>query len=273
VIAMTKRDWRPQYVQLAEELRDKIVSGELSADKPMPSETELERTSGMSRTSVRNAIKLLKDWGLVRSRQGQGTYVRAQRQRVRRRNTDRYQWEKDRVRTSEETRRATGGTEYDTGRTIGELRFFAEYSQIAADAELAKRFGVPEGTSLLRREYRTSVDGEEAPLSMSRSYMLQSIAAENPALLDSGNEPWPGGTQHQLFTVGIELDRIVEEITARPPLPEEAEILDLEQGTSVLNIWRASIDTEDKVVEVAHSILPGDRTEMVYTTQLKRWEQ
>jgi GntR family transcriptional regulator len=260
-------------VQLAEELRDKIVSGELSADRPMPSETELERTSGMSRTSVRNAIKLLKDWGLVRSRQGQGTYVRGQRQRVRRQNTDRYQWEKDRVKASQDERRATGGTEYDTGRTFDELRFFAEYSRIEADSELAKRFGVPEGTSLLQREYRTNVEGEDAPLSMSRSYLVVDVVRENPDLLDSQKEPWPGGTQHQLFTVGIELDRITEEITARPPLPEEAEILGLEQGTSVLSVWRVSVDINDRVVEVAHSVLPGDRTEMVYTTRLKRWDQ
>lgn len=71
------RDWRPRYLQLAEELRAKIMSGELAPGTLMPSETELAESSGLSRTSVRNAIRQLREWGLVRAEQGRGTYVRA----------------------------------------------------------------------------------------------------------------------------------------------------------------------------------------------------
>ncbi|MEK8109278.1 GntR family transcriptional regulator [Micromonospora sp. M12] len=46
------------------------MSGELAPGTLMPSETELADTSGLSRTSVRNAIRQLREWGLVRAEQG-----------------------------------------------------------------------------------------------------------------------------------------------------------------------------------------------------------
>lgn len=270
---MSERDWRPRYIQLAEALREQILSGQLPAGKPMPSETELAASSGMSRTSVRNAIRQLREWGLVRAEQGRGTYVRAPRTRVRRKNMQRYQWEKDRVHTSEEERRSTGGTEHDTGLTVDDLQFHARYTTIAATADLAEWLQVPIGTRLLQRDYWTSAKNEDASLSMSRSYLIYDMVAANPALLDDSNEPWPGGTHHQLSTVGIEIDRIIDEIIARPPLPEEAELLGIESGVSVLLLRKTCIDITGKVVEAAEAIYPGDRASLVYEIQLKRWKR
>ncbi len=270
--SMTERDWRPRYLQVAEDLRDQINRGELPAGEPLPSETVLSETYKLSRTSVRNAIKQLKDWGLVRAEQGRGTYVRAPRQRVRR-TTERYQWEKDRVRLSEEERRKTGATEKDTGLTMDGLTFHAEYGTVEASETLAATFGVPVGTRLLHRRYQTSSRQENAPLSLVYSWLPYDLVSANPALLSADNEPWPGGTQHQLYTVGIEIDRIVDELRARPPQPDEAAILDVEPGVSVIVLRKISIDTQGRVVEVAENILPGDRYELVYNTQLERWSE
>jgi GntR family transcriptional regulator len=97
------------------------------------------------------------------------------------------------------------------------------------------------------------------------------MAAENPALLDAANEPWPGGTQHQLHSIGIELDRIIDHISARPPGPDEIEALDLPAGVPVFLLRKVSVDTNDCVVEVSDVVLPADRTEFAYTTKLSRW--
>ncbi len=272
VTGVIPRDWRPRYLQLAEELRARIVSGELPQGSAMPSETELADTSGLSRTSVRNAIRQLREWGLVRAEQGRGTYVRAPRQRVRRRNTERYQWEKDRALASEVERRRSGGTEHDTGLTVDDLKFHAEYTSVDADEDMASVFNLPIGTRLLRRVYWTSSRHESAPLSISYSYLPYELVAKNPDLLDQENEPWPGGTMHQLHTIGVEVDQITDEIRARPPSPDEAELLDIEAGVSVLTVRKISTDINGQVVEVADIVLPGDRTELVYTTVLKRWK-
>lgn len=269
---MNERDWRPRYLQVAEQLREEILSGDLAPGASLPSEPALVERFGLSRTSVRNSIRQLREWGLVRAEQGRGTYVRAPRQRLRRHHTERYQWEKDRVRLSAEERGKTGATEFDTGLAFADLGFEANYSTIEASAELAEIFGVPAGTRMLKRDYLTSYKIENVPLNIVHSYLVYDVVAVNPDLVNVAKEPWPGGTQNQLSTIGIELDRIVDEITARPPLPDEAEILDVEPGVSVLVLRKTSIDTDERVVEFSEVVLPGDRTEIAYTTRLTRWE-
>ncbi|GLX00231.1 UTRA domain-containing protein [Microtetraspora sp. NBRC 16547] len=194
----------------------------------------------------------------------------ASRRRLRR-TTDRYQWEKDRALLSEDERRRAGAAERDTGLTREELEFSTEFGSVPADAELARWFGVPEGTRMLCRSYQTRARGESAPLSLARSWLVYDMVAANPALLSPENEPWPGGTPHQLSTIGIEIDRVVDEVTVRLPRPKEAEILDVAGDLPVLVLRKTSIDTMGRVVEVAECVLPGDRTEIVSTTRLAPW--
>jgi GntR family transcriptional regulator len=184
---------------------------------------------------------------------------------------ERYQWEKDRVRETDSERGTTGGTEKDTGLSLQDLKFHAEYETMSAPPDLADIFEIPAGTPLLRRTYWTSAKTEDAPLSMSRSYLVKSTLEGNPDLLDAGNEPWPGGTHHQLSTVGIEIDRVVDTVTARPPMPDEADILRIESGVSVLALRKVSYGIDGRVVEIADAAYPGDRTELIYDIPLKRW--
>lgn len=65
----------PLYHQLSEELRNKIESGKWPLHTLIPSETELCKKYGVSRGTVRQAIiELMRD-GLVRRKQGRGTFV------------------------------------------------------------------------------------------------------------------------------------------------------------------------------------------------------
>jgi GntR family transcriptional regulator len=61
--------------QLAQELRDRIRSGELAPGDKLPSEPELAQDRGVARSSMRAAITVLEEEGLIRRRQGSGTYV------------------------------------------------------------------------------------------------------------------------------------------------------------------------------------------------------
>lgn len=187
------------------------------------------------------------------------------------RDNQRHQWEKDRARRPLTTRAATGATEHETGLESHDLVFHARYREVAAPPHLAESFGVPEGTPLLERAYHTRRAAECAPFSLVTSYLVRDLIAANPELLDAGNEPWPGGTQHQLHTVGIEVDRVEERVTARPPTPEETRELDLPPGAPVIMLRKTSYDITDRVVEIAEVTLPGDRTELVFTTSLERW--
>jgi GntR family transcriptional repressor for pyruvate dehydrogenase complex len=59
-----------------EQLQDLIVSGKLKAGDRLPAETEMGKMLGVSRTVVREAVRLLSARGLVEARTGSGIYVR-----------------------------------------------------------------------------------------------------------------------------------------------------------------------------------------------------
>ena len=259
-----------KYDRIADDLRTQIRSGALKGQ--LQAETELASRYGVALNTLRRALDVLEAEGLVSSQQGTGTFVRGPRQRVRRNYAERYQWEKDRARLADAERAETGATELDTGLSTADLDFTARYETIEATAELAERFGGPAGMSLLKRTYRTRARAEVAPLSLVTSYLPLDLVSPNPDLLRAENEPWPGGTQSQLYTVGVEVDRIKDELTARPPAADEADALALEPGVSVMVLWKTSIAIDQRVVEVSEVVLPGDRTQIEYSTQLKRWE-
>jgi DNA-binding GntR family transcriptional regulator len=65
----------PVYQQLADILRAQIEAGTLQRNRPLPSEVALMETYGVSRGSVRHALEVLREAGLVVTVPGRGTYV------------------------------------------------------------------------------------------------------------------------------------------------------------------------------------------------------
>ena len=65
----------PLYYQLKEQIRQKIESGQWKPGAPIPSEDNLCRNYGVSRGTVRQAISVLENEGLLVRRHGYGTYV------------------------------------------------------------------------------------------------------------------------------------------------------------------------------------------------------
>ena len=65
----------PLYVQLAAIVRRMIEKGELQHLDPVPSESSLVQTYGVSRDTVRRAMALLRDEGVAFTVPHRGTYV------------------------------------------------------------------------------------------------------------------------------------------------------------------------------------------------------
>lgn len=261
----------PKWRQLADDFARRIREGELAPGDPLPQIRELTSAGIASTTTVQAAYRALEGEGLVRISRGKGTFVRKQRSKIVREPQNRYPWEKKRALLTEEQRAMTGVTEHDTGLSTDKLRFSAEFSIETADAHVADLFEAPAGTRVLHRKYWTSSKEESAAISLVDSWILYELASKNPDLLDSGKEPWPGGTLHQLSTVGVEVSQMSDRITARPPTVEEKEKLDLEPGTSVFVLYKTSYDLNGAVAEVSRVILPGDRFELLYHINLERW--
>jgi GntR family transcriptional regulator len=71
----------PVYLQLAAILRACIEAGEIPAGRALPSETTLMGEYGLARETVRKAVRVLRDEGLVQIVQGRGAYVLPEDQR------------------------------------------------------------------------------------------------------------------------------------------------------------------------------------------------
>ncbi len=64
-----------RYREIADAIRAQVVSGDLGAGRVLPSEAELSHAHEASRVTVRKALDVLRDEGLVDSRQGFGWFV------------------------------------------------------------------------------------------------------------------------------------------------------------------------------------------------------
>jgi GntR family transcriptional regulator len=72
---MTTLNRRSLRHSIADGLRERVVAGEFGPGDRLPGEPELARSLGVSRSSLRAAIALLEEDGLLRRLHGSGTYV------------------------------------------------------------------------------------------------------------------------------------------------------------------------------------------------------
>jgi DNA-binding GntR family transcriptional regulator len=66
----------PRYRQIAEIIRERIEAGEIQPSRPVPSEVQIEQEFGVARATARRAVALLREWDLVVTVPGLGTYVK-----------------------------------------------------------------------------------------------------------------------------------------------------------------------------------------------------
>lgn len=65
----------PLYVQVADVIAGRIERGELEPGQPIPSELAIQQEFGVARGTARQAVKVLRDRGLVVTIPQRGTYV------------------------------------------------------------------------------------------------------------------------------------------------------------------------------------------------------
>src|SRR5687768_3570360 len=63
------------YIQVASVMRRRIETGQWLPDQKISTLVELEREFEVARVTVRQAIDILREEGLLRSQQGRGTFV------------------------------------------------------------------------------------------------------------------------------------------------------------------------------------------------------
>ncbi|MFH0917292.1 MAG: GntR family transcriptional regulator [bacterium] len=71
-----RRSHEPAYLHIANAISDRIGAGTYRAGDQLPTEAQLRAEFGVSPMTVRRAINILLDRGLVTTTQGKGTFVR-----------------------------------------------------------------------------------------------------------------------------------------------------------------------------------------------------
>ena len=250
---------RPAYLLVADELRQQIQSGRYQPGARLPTMEELRRFYGVSEIVIRHAVSLLRHEGLVETRRGGGTVVRA-RPQVRRRAIERYAVD---ARQAQDRYAADPRTSFTQDHAIGwqDYRLTTQYAEVTADEELAALFGTELGTPLLRRHFVFYARGE--PEQISVNFLPLGLVAGTP-VADPAQEPWPGGTVAQLAFLGHPVSRVAESVSARMPTEAETQTLQLAPGVPVFAILRRLISGDD-VLEVArHIVIPADRVVLEY---------
>ena len=75
---MVDEDFTPLYVHVSRQLRARIMDGEYPADSAIPSEAQLMKSFHTTRGTIRKAVDVLVNEGLVRRKHGKGCFVELQ---------------------------------------------------------------------------------------------------------------------------------------------------------------------------------------------------
>ena len=203
-----RRDDRPPFRQIADQLRAAIERGELRPGDRLPSEATLIQHYGVARMTVRQAIQELRTEGLVVAEHGRGVFVR-QPAPVRRLASDRF------LRRHRDAGQAAFLVEADKSGVRPRVDQI-EVTTAAPPTDVRERLRLTDGEQVVVRSRRYLAD--DRPVETAVSYLPLRVA-EGTAITEVN--PGPGGIYARLEESGHELGHFTEEVTARMPTADE----------------------------------------------------
>lgn len=227
--------WR----QIARAVESDIAAGAYPPGGRLPTEAELAQRFGVNRHTVRRALGELANDGRVRVEQGRGSFVA---------EASLDYAVTARTRFSEWIRRQD---KEPSGQVL-------EAREIAADAAIATALGLPVGARVARLERLGLADA--APVSLTTHHFP---LARMPGVLEALR--LTDSVSEALARCGIpDYRRQSTRVTARLPLPREAELLRLPRSRPVLVAENINVDMAGAVVEYGVSRYPTPRVQIVF---------
>ncbi|MER5871389.1 UTRA domain-containing protein [Streptomyces sp. NPDC002044] len=129
----------------------------------------------------------------------------------------------------------------------------------AAPSGVAAMLGLTGGGAVVVRRRVIELDGE--PTELTDTFYPGDIAA-GTAL--AGTAKIRGGAVTLLASLGHVGVRIVEDVTARMPSPEESGQLRLDAGEPVLQLARTTYDAHDRAIQADVMVMPAGRRQLRY---------
>jgi DNA-binding GntR family transcriptional regulator len=225
-----------RYIQVARALRKEIVDGVYPVGSQLPTEHELCQRFSVSRYTVREALRRLREDNLVSSRPRAGTMV------VPRPSAHAYV--QDVVSINDLLAFATGA------------RFAIEsIAMVTVDDELAQRSGLKVGEQWLAVRGFRRAEGADAPVCRTEYYINRAFAAVGRMLQNHTGPIFP--LIEDLF--GISIVEVRQEISAVQVGVELADALKVEPGTPALEMQRTYTTSDGEIAQVTVNTHPGAR--------------
>lgn len=219
------------YYQIAEVLRQRIESGELKPGEAIPTEEELQRLFGVSRATVRQAVRQLVTDGLLRLERPRGTFV-------------------TRPKLQETLPELISFSNEVRQQGLAPSARVLAVAVEPATPYVAQRLGVAEGASTLRLDRLRLANGE--PIAVMYSHLAAWTG------LDPAGD-YTGSLHTLLGQRGIRLvdaDQIIEATTAAA---EQARLLGCRRGSALLKVDRVNFSAEERGVEHVVALYRADR--------------
>ena len=226
----------PLYVQVARTIKTDIVNGIHPVGALIPTEEELCKRFSVSRYTVREALRILREEGLVASRQGAGTVVVPPR---------------------------SIAADIHQVMSINDLVDFAtdarfeidSIKMVAIDTKRAERTGLPAGEEWLEvRGFRRSQESGET-VCKTDYYINRAFAAVGRLLQRHTGPIFP--LIEDMF--GQNITEVHQQITATLIGGEVADALDVKDGSAALEVRRSYTTAEGKVAQVTLNVHPASR--------------
>ena len=247
----------PMWRTIAEDLRQKIESGELGAGgKPLPTELDLQADYRASRNTVRDAIKWLANRNLVYTRSGQGTFVQQQAEPF-------------------VTLLIPAGRDDASSTFVAEVRNksrdpLVDPPKIAihlADGDIAPELEVPPGESIISRHQDRLIDG--VPYSRQTTFYPMRLVEERGAVkLIQAVDIADGAVGYLRSELNIAEVGQTDQIAVRPPDSEETDFFGIPDDgrISVIEFTRVGYEESGTPLRVTVTTYPTDRNQFVMTT-------
>ena len=221
------------YAQIEHNLRQRIISGDLSIGEKIPTEIELCEKYSVSRITVRRAIQNLVDEGILYRLRGRGTFVSAPKREIRKGTKSHFGYH----------------AFSENGPTPCRI---IEKRLLAADEKLARKLdiGIGEEVQLVRR------------LMFEDSLPISVI----PDFLDTMHEDvhlYELLENHYAIQVGVEELKIDVAIARE----DEAKLLSCINGAPLFLLDKTMRSKDGTLVHYSRSLLRGDRASFVFSIQ------
>jgi GntR family transcriptional regulator len=262
VIPLNAESATPVYLQVAQGLEQGIEAGAISRGSALPAERELAHTLGVSRVTVRQALAVLAERGLLVRRHGSGTFV-----------------------SSEQANSAgPADSPEDSGQQAASGLASRPLGLLTGFSDDIRSRGLIPGARVLRFERGYPTPQEAMTLALSptegviRLRRLRTASGEPLAVEDStlpaalaGDLTLDAVTDASLYALlaarGLRPHRAIRHLRAINADAELAALLDIAPGAALIATERVSWTAQGRPIEHARAHYRGDRYDFVMELQ------